>query len=117
MPNPLFSDREIEFQLYEVHGAEDLCRLPAFRDHGRDTFDLFLASARKIAREVLFPAYRPMDAEPPRPAGRRRPGGGGARGAAPGERKEPAPPPVGGERPAARSPAEAGGQELPVLIA
>jgi len=66
MPNPLFSDREISFQLYEVHGADDLCRLPAFADHGRETFDLFLASARKIAREILFPAYRPMDAEPPR---------------------------------------------------
>src|SRR3954467_7034177 len=66
MPNPLFSDREVSFQLYEVHGAGDLCKLPVFADHGRETFDLFLASARKIAREVLFPAYRPMDAEPPR---------------------------------------------------
>src|SRR3954465_1880673 len=66
MPNPLFSDREVSFQLYEVHGAGDLCKLPVFADQGRETFDLFLASARKIAREVLFPAYRPMDAEPPR---------------------------------------------------
>lgn len=30
MANPLFSDREVSFQLYEVHGADDLCRLPAF---------------------------------------------------------------------------------------
>jgi alkylation response protein AidB-like acyl-CoA dehydrogenase len=66
MPNPLFSDLEVSFQLYEVHGAGDLCTLPAFADQGRETFDLFLASARKVAREVLFPAYRPMDAEPPR---------------------------------------------------
>src|SRR5690348_8955898 len=66
MGNPLFSDREIAFQLYEVHRAEDLCALPWFADHSRETFDLFLASARKLAREVLFPAYRPMDAEPPR---------------------------------------------------
>src|SRR6266849_4962896 len=66
MANPLLSDRDVTFQLYEVHGALDLCDLPYFADHGRETFDPFLASARKLAREVLFPAYRPMDQEPPR---------------------------------------------------
>ncbi|HEX9603434.1 MAG TPA: acyl-CoA dehydrogenase family protein, partial [Myxococcales bacterium] len=66
MANPLLSDRDVAFQLYEVHGALELCKLPYFAEHGRETFDLFLASARKLAREVLFPAYRPMDQEPPR---------------------------------------------------
>jgi len=66
MANPLISDRDVSFQLYEVHGALDLCELPYFADHGRETFDPFLAAARKLAREVLFPAYRPMDQEPPR---------------------------------------------------
>ena len=66
MPNPLISDRDVSFQLYEVHAALDLCELPYFSDHGRETFDPFLAAARKLAREVLFPAYRPMDQEPPR---------------------------------------------------
>jgi alkylation response protein AidB-like acyl-CoA dehydrogenase len=66
MANPLLSDRDVAFQLYEVHGALELCELPYFADHGRETFDPFLASARKLAREVLFPAYRPMDQEPPR---------------------------------------------------
>src|SRR5229473_2378956 len=66
MANPLLSDRDVAFQLYEVHGALELCELPYFAEHGRETFDPFLASARKLAREVLFPAYRPMDQEPPR---------------------------------------------------
>jgi alkylation response protein AidB-like acyl-CoA dehydrogenase len=66
MPNPLISDRDVSFQLYEVHAALDLCELPYFSDHGRETFDPFLAAARKLAREILFPAYRPMDQEPPR---------------------------------------------------
>jgi butyryl-CoA dehydrogenase len=109
MANPLFSDREVSFQLYEVHGAEDLCRLPAFADHGRETIDLFLASARKIAREVLFPAYRPMDAEPPRLEGGR-------------VRVHPAmkeiwPRLVELGMTSATRPADVGGQELPVLVA
>ena len=66
MKNPLVSDRDIEFLLYEVLDAPSLCALPAFAGHDRSTFDLMLASSRRIAREVLYPAYRPMDAEPPR---------------------------------------------------
>src|SRR6267154_2126289 len=109
MANPLFSDREVSFQLYEVHGAAELCQLPAFADHGRETFDLFLASARKVAREVLFPAYRPMDAEPPTLEGGR-------------VRVHPAmkeiwPRLVELGMTSATRPADVGGQELPVLVA
>src|SRR5438270_13603723 len=66
MANPLVSDRNVEFLLYEVLRVEELCALPYFAGHGRDTFDLVLASARKLAREVLFPAFKPMDEEAPR---------------------------------------------------
>ncbi len=64
--NPLLSDRDVQFQLHEVADVLSLCRLPAFAEHGPETFDLFLRSARGLARNLLFPAYRPMDAEPPR---------------------------------------------------
>lgn len=64
--NPLIRDRDVEFLLYEVLGAERLCALPAFAEHGRETFDLFIREARRIAREQLFPAYRAMDEAPPR---------------------------------------------------
>ncbi|MBF5046641.1 acyl-CoA dehydrogenase [Aggregicoccus sp. 17bor-14] len=63
--NPLLSDRDVAFQLYEVLDAARLCALPGFEAHSRDTFDLFLDSARRLARDVLFPTYRPMDAAPP----------------------------------------------------
>ena len=66
MPNPLVSDRNVEFVLYELLRAEELCRLPYFSGHSRETFDLLLASARKLSREVLFPAFKPMDEAPPR---------------------------------------------------
>lgn len=64
--NPLLSDRDVDFQLFEVGDARALCRLPAFAEHGPETFDLFLRSARALARGPLFAAYRAMDAEPPR---------------------------------------------------
>ena len=63
--NPLVSDRDVAFQLYEVLDAQALCALPGFEAHSRDTFDLFLDSARRLARDVLAPSYRPMDAQPP----------------------------------------------------
>jgi alkylation response protein AidB-like acyl-CoA dehydrogenase len=63
--NPLLDDRDVEFLLYDVHGAHLLCELPAFAEHARETFDLLLEQSRRLAREVLFPAYQPMDAEPP----------------------------------------------------
>jgi butyryl-CoA dehydrogenase len=66
LENPLLRDRDVEFILYELNQVERLTRLPAFADHSRETFDLFLQSARRLARTELYPAYRKMDAEPPR---------------------------------------------------
>ncbi len=63
--NPLVSDREVDFQLYRVLDVPSLCGLPYFRDHSRETFDLYLRTARRLAREVLFPAYRAVDQSPP----------------------------------------------------
>ena len=64
--NPLLSDRDVLFQLHEVADVLALCRLPAFAEHGAETFELFLRSARGLARGLLFAAYRPMDLDPPR---------------------------------------------------
>src|SRR5438876_932263 len=63
--NPLIPDREVEFLLYEQLGAQALCRLRAFREHSRETFDPYLEGARRLARELLFPAYKPMDEAAP----------------------------------------------------
>jgi alkylation response protein AidB-like acyl-CoA dehydrogenase len=64
--NPLLSDRDVDFLLYEVLDAERLCTLPYFAEHSRETFDLFMSSARRLARDVLLPSYRAIDTEPPR---------------------------------------------------
>jgi alkylation response protein AidB-like acyl-CoA dehydrogenase len=64
--NPLLSDRNTDFLLYELLETESLCAFPAFADHSRQTFDLYLRSARRLAREVLFPAYKAMDESPAR---------------------------------------------------
>src|SRR3954470_10110093 len=64
--NPLISDRDVDFLLYDVHDVGALTALPAFAEHSRETFDLLLGSVRRLARDVLFPAYRAMDQEPPR---------------------------------------------------
>lgn len=71
MTNPLLDDRFVDFLLYDVHDAEGLTRLDAFEAHERDTFDLFLASARRLARERFFPSYRAMDEAPPTFDGKR----------------------------------------------
>ncbi|NUP13424.1 MAG: acyl-CoA dehydrogenase [Polyangiaceae bacterium] len=64
--NPLLREADVDFLLYEVLEVERLCALPAFAEHGRDTFDLFIREARRLARDVLFPAYRAMDEAPPK---------------------------------------------------
>jgi alkylation response protein AidB-like acyl-CoA dehydrogenase len=66
MTNPLLNDRDVAFLLFEVLGVERLCALPAFEEHARDTFELYLDATRRVAREVLFPAYRVCDETPPR---------------------------------------------------
>ena len=66
MPNPLLDDRTVDFLLYEVFDVERLTELPAFREHSRETFDLYLGACRKLARERLFPSYRAIDETPPR---------------------------------------------------
>jgi butyryl-CoA dehydrogenase len=63
--NPLLSDRDVDFQLYEVLDVAGLCALPAFSEHSRETFELVMGNVRRFAREELFPTYRLMDAEPP----------------------------------------------------
>jgi butyryl-CoA dehydrogenase len=63
--NPLLSDRDVDFLLFEVHDAASLCALPAFADHDRGTFELTVQTVRRLARDVFFPALRDTDATPP----------------------------------------------------
>ncbi|AUX34725.1 MULTISPECIES: acyl-CoA dehydrogenase [Sorangium] len=107
--NPLLNDRDVEFLLYEVLDAPRLCELPYFADHTRETFDLYLQSCRRFAREVLFPTYRPVDASPPR-------FDGGAVAVHPALKQVFRPMIELGVLTAAR-PADVGGQQLPLVVA
>jgi alkylation response protein AidB-like acyl-CoA dehydrogenase len=64
--NPLLRDRDVDFLMHAVLDVPALLRLPAFADHDAETLGLYLDAARRFAREALFPAYKPMDDEPPR---------------------------------------------------
>ncbi|MGZ3419711.1 MAG: acyl-CoA dehydrogenase [Polyangiales bacterium] len=66
MENPLIREADVDFLLYDVLDVLQLTRLPYFADHDRSTFDLVIGTARRFAREVLYPAYKPMDEAPPR---------------------------------------------------
>ncbi|WP_437293217.1 acyl-CoA dehydrogenase [Sorangium sp. So ce426] len=107
--NPLIHDRDVEFLLYEVLDAPRLCALPYFADHARDTFDLYLQSCRRFAREVLFPTYRQVDEAPPRFEG-------GAIAVHPAIQRVFRPMVELGVLTAAR-PAAVGGQQLPLVVA
>jgi butyryl-CoA dehydrogenase len=63
--NPLIDDGLVDFLLYSVLDAESLCRLEAYEQHSKETFDLYIDSVRRFARQDLLPTYKPMDEEPP----------------------------------------------------
>ena len=64
-PNPLVDDAFIDLLLFEHVDAVGLTQLPAFAEHSRETFELYLGAVRRFAREELFATYKPMDLEPP----------------------------------------------------
>lgn len=63
--NPLIDDDFVDFLLYSVLDAEALCKLDAYAQHSKETFDLYIDSIRRFARHDLLPTYKPMDEEPP----------------------------------------------------
>ncbi len=63
--NPLLDDGLVDFLLYSVLDAEALCELEAYRQHSKETFDLYVDAVRRFARQDLLPTYKPMDEEPP----------------------------------------------------
>jgi hypothetical protein len=63
--NPLIDDSLVDFLLYSVLDAEGLCQLGAYEQHSKETFDLYIDSVRRFARQDMLPTYKPMDEEPP----------------------------------------------------
>lgn len=63
--NPILNDRDVDFVMNEVLRLGDLTKLPAYSDHSPETFAMYMRSTRRLARDLLYPAYRPMDQAPP----------------------------------------------------
>jgi|GEM_PF-6393880 len=57
-PNPLLSDRDVDFQRYEVLDTPALCALPAFADHSRDTFSSPWTPSRRRSRTAASMSIR-----------------------------------------------------------
>jgi alkylation response protein AidB-like acyl-CoA dehydrogenase len=53
--------RDVRFVLYEMLEVERLLERERWAKHSRETFDMALDAAYKLAREVFWPAYRKMD--------------------------------------------------------
>ena len=65
MEEKFVSQRNLEFLLHEVLGAEELTRLDHYRDHDRESLDMMLGTALRMSEEMLRPAFRQMDQNPP----------------------------------------------------
>jgi alkylation response protein AidB-like acyl-CoA dehydrogenase len=60
-----YSKRDLYFHLFENHKIEDLISYPYFSDHQRETFDLVLDAAEKIAQNSMYPLLTEMDRNEP----------------------------------------------------
>ncbi|MCF8033011.1 MAG: acyl-CoA dehydrogenase [Desulfarculaceae bacterium] len=66
MATKFVSQRNIRFLLYEVMQAQRLADWPRFSEYDQESFDMMLDTAHRLSSEVLFPALRELDLEPPR---------------------------------------------------
>lgn len=65
MAPPLIDPRDLEFALWRVLDAEQLTRYDRFADHGRETFEAVIETARRIAEEKFRPHAAKADANEP----------------------------------------------------
>ena len=55
--------RDIQFNLYEVLGLEDLSDFPKYAEYNRELYDMVLEEARKFATTILGPPNADWDKE------------------------------------------------------
>ena len=61
MSDTLIDENELWFVLYELLDIESLCPNEYFQEHSRETFDMTLKAAFKMARGLLLPGYQECD--------------------------------------------------------
>ena len=65
MAAPLIDPRDLDFALWRVLDAEQLTRYERFADHGRETFEAVIETARRIAEDKFQPHAAKADANEP----------------------------------------------------
>jgi hypothetical protein len=65
MAEKFVSKRNIQFMLDEVFDLQDLTRYSYYADHSRETFQMILDTALKLAANLMFPVLKDMDRESP----------------------------------------------------
>ena len=61
MPLVLADRRDIDFNLYEMFYADELCALGPFKEFNKKVFDLIVTEARNFAIKELLPTYEDGD--------------------------------------------------------
>ncbi len=61
----LVAERDLEFLLYQVFGAEKLSQYPRYGDYDRESFGHILATAKGIAEDYFLPHFQKADAHEP----------------------------------------------------
>lgn len=61
MSNMLADMRNLRFMLYEVLKTEDVTKYPFYADHSRETFEMALEAAYKLAIEEFWPVFQVCD--------------------------------------------------------
>jgi len=56
-------ERDIRFNLFDYLDIDSILKLPAFAEIDRDTVDILLSNAVKVAKEVVAPVNQPGDKE------------------------------------------------------
>lgn len=65
MTDTLIDRRELEFQLYQMFNAQELCERPEFSEHSKETFDSAIDTAEAIAKDLLINHNRKADEHEP----------------------------------------------------
>jgi alkylation response protein AidB-like acyl-CoA dehydrogenase len=65
MASKFYSQKNLEFMLYEVFDLVSLTEADYFKDHNKKVFDMVLKEAGKLAKNLFFPIFAEMDRQQP----------------------------------------------------
>ncbi|MBN1498482.1 MAG: acyl-CoA dehydrogenase [Spirochaetes bacterium] len=66
MAERFFSEKNLAFTLFNVHDIESLLAADHFNEYTRESVDMIIGTAKKIAVEHMFPIFSEMDKNPPK---------------------------------------------------